>query len=110
MPDHYGGKIMYSPELLNDLLITVRCIQKELIGSDAEKVGAAQEAYQELLDDFYNEYQDMLAPEQYRAAKDDPDYFSVLINLAYHDQVQKNDDNEGEQSIPYFNWKLFTQI
>lgn len=61
MPDHYGGKTMYSPELLNDLLITVRCIQKELTGSDTEKVRASQEAYQELLDDFYDEYQDKLA-------------------------------------------------
>ncbi len=101
---------MYSPELLNDLLITVLCIQKELKGSDIEKVKVAQEAYQELLDDFYEEYQDNLVSEQYRAAKDDPDYFSVLIQLAYHDQVQKNVDSEGEQSIPYFNWKLFTQI
>ena len=44
---------MYSPELLQDLLITIQSIQKELNGSDAEKVKAAQEAYQELLDDFY---------------------------------------------------------
>ena len=101
---------MYSPELLNDLLITVLCIQKELTGSDTEKVKVAQEAYQEFLDDFYEEYQDKMAPHQYRAAKNDPDYFSVLIQLAYHDQVQKNDGSEGEQSIPYFTWKLFTQI
>jgi hypothetical protein len=101
---------MYRPELLNDLLITILCIQKELKGSDIEKVKVAQEAYQELLDDFYDEYQDNLASNQYMAAKDDPDYFSVLIQLAYHDQVQKNVDSEKEQSIPYFNSKIFTQI
>ena len=101
---------MYSPELLNDLLITVLCIQKELKGDDFEKVKVAQEAYQELLDDFYDEYQDKMAPQQYRAAKYNPDYFSVLIQLAYHDQVQKNVDSDGEQSIPYFNWKIFRQI
>ena len=44
-----------------------------------------------------------MAPQQYRAAKDDPDYFSVLIQLAYHDQVQRNVDSDGEQSLPYFN-------
>jgi hypothetical protein len=93
---------MYSPELLNDLLITILCIQKELKGFDIEKVKVAQEAYQELLDDFYDEYQDNLAFNQYMAAKDDPDYFSVLIQLAYHDQVQKNGDSMEEQSIPYF--------
>ena len=101
---------MYSPELLQDLLVTIRCIQKELSGSDAEKVKAAQEAYQELLDGFYEEYQDKMAPQQYKAAKDDPDYFSVLIQLAYHDQDQKNVDSDGGQSLPYFNWKIFTQI
>ena len=101
---------MYKPELLKDLLVTILCIQKELKGSDAEKVKVAQEAYQELLDGFYEEYQDMMAPQQYRAAKDDPDYFLVLIQLAYHDQDQKNVDSDGGQSLSYFNWKLFTQI
>jgi hypothetical protein len=101
---------MYKPELLKDLLITIQCLKKELAGSDAEKVKVAQEAYQELLDGFYEEYEDMMAPQQYRAAKDDPDYFLVLIQLAYHDQDQNNVDSDGGQSLPYFNWKLFTQI
>ena len=101
---------MYSPELLKDLLATIQCLKKELTGSDAEKVKAAQEAYQELLNDFYEEYQDMMAREQYETAKDDPDYFLVLIQLAYHNQDQKNVDSDGGQSLSYFNWKLFTQI
>lgn len=101
---------MYSPELLNDLLITILCIQKELKGSDIEKVKAAKEAYDELLDDFYEEYEDKLASNQYMVAKDDPDYFSVLIKLAYHDQVQRDVDKDGEQLLPYFNWKTFPQI
>ena len=77
---------MFTPELLKDLLVTIQCLQKELNGSDAEKITVAQEAYQELLDGFYEEYQDMMAPQQYEAAKDDPDYFLVLIQLAYYDQ------------------------
>lgn len=101
---------MYSPEVLNDLLITVLCIQKELKGSDIEKIKAAKEAYDELLDDFYDEYQDKLASNQYMAAKDDPDYFFVLIQLAYYDQVQKDVDSDGAQSIPCFNGKVFTEI
>ena len=101
---------MSTTELLKDLLVTIQCLKKELTEPDMEKVKVAQEAYQELLDGFYEEYLDMMAPEQYRAAKDDPDYFLVLIQLAYYDQDQKNVDNGGEQSLPYFNWKLFTQI
>ena len=101
---------MYTTELLQDLHITIQCLKNELMGSDTEKVKIAQEAYQELLDGFYEEYQDKMPPQQYKAAKNDPDYFSVLIQLAYHDQDQKNVDSDGGQSLPYFNWKIFTQI
>jgi hypothetical protein len=51
-----------------------------------------------------------MAPQQYKAAKDDPDYFLVLIKLAcYHEEHEKV-DKRGEQSLSYFNWKLLTQI
>jgi hypothetical protein len=101
---------MSTPELLKDLLITIQCLQKELAGSDVEKVRIAQEAYHELLDGFYEEYKDIMVSEQYKAAKDDPDYFLVLIQLAYHDQEFEKVDKQGDQSISYPNWKLFTQI
>jgi hypothetical protein len=100
---------MPKTELLQALLITVECLKKELAGSDMEKVKVAQEAYQELLHGFHEEYKDIMAWQQFEKAKDDPDYFLVLIQLAYHYQNQTV-DNEGEQSLPYFNWKLFTQI
>jgi hypothetical protein len=101
---------MSTPELLKDLLITVQCLQKELAGPDGEKVKVAQEAYRELLAGFYEEYQDIMEGQQYEAAKDDPDYFLMLIKLAlYHEKYEKN-DKQGEQSVLYFNWKLFTQI
>ena len=51
-----------------------------------------------------------MVSEQYRAAKDDPDYFLVLIQLAYYDQEFEKVDKQGEQSISYANWKLFTRI
>jgi len=80
---------MYSPESLKNLVVTIQAIQKEFNGTEAEKVEAAQKAYRELLDDFYEEYQDMMASEQYEKAKNNPDYFICLINLAYHDQTMK---------------------
>ena len=101
---------MFSPKLLMNLLGTVQYLKKELAGSDAEKVKVAQEAYQELLDGFYEEYQDIMISEQYRAARDDPDYFLVLIQLAYYDQEFEKVDKQWGQSISYPNWKLFTQI
>lgn len=101
---------MYSPELLKDLLITIEYLKKELAGPDPEKVSAAQEAYHELLDKFYEEYQDMMASEQYRVAKGDPDYFFLLIRLAYYDQEFEKVDKVHEQSVFYPDWKLFTRI
>jgi hypothetical protein len=62
---------------LKDLLAAIQCLQKEPAGSDAEKVKVAQGAYQKSLDGFCEVYQDIIAPQQYRAAKDDPDFFCV---------------------------------
>jgi hypothetical protein len=101
---------MSSLVLLKDLLITIQCLKKGLTGYDAGKAKVAQEAYQELLDEFYEEYQDMLVQHQYRAAKDDPDYFLMLIQLAcYHEEQEEVDKQEG-QLVSYSKWKLFTQI
>ncbi|MBU1965209.1 MAG: hypothetical protein KKD24_05275 [Proteobacteria bacterium] len=69
-----------------------------------------EDAYHELLDGFYEEYKDIMVSEQYKAAKNDPDYFLVLIQLAYHDQEFEKVDKQGGQSISYPDWKLFTQI
>ena len=101
---------MSTPELLKDLLVAIQCLQKELAGSDTEKVKVAQEAYQELLDGFYEEHQDMIAREQYEAAKDDPHYFLALLQLMYYYQDKVIVDSEGEQLPSYPDWKLFTRI
>ncbi|MCJ7821192.1 MAG: hypothetical protein MUP53_08310 [Bacteroidales bacterium] len=101
---------MYSPELLKDLMITDQCLKKEFAGSDADKVNVAQEAYHELLGGFYEEHQDMIAPEKCRAARNDPDYFLALIQLPYYDQEYEKVDKPGGQSISYPDWKLFTRI
>jgi hypothetical protein len=100
---------MSTPELLKDLLVTILSLQKELAGSDAEKVRIAQEAYGELLDDFYEEYQDMMAPKQYEGAKNDPDYFIALIQLAYYHEGQSMVAGEGELSPSNPDWKLFSR-
>jgi len=101
---------MYAPDTLRDLHITIRCIQKEMDGIDAGKADVARTAYRDLLEDFYEEYYDMMSREQYEKAKDDPDYFLAMIPLAYHYQATVLGESEGEQTAPYFNWKLFTQI
>jgi hypothetical protein len=73
----------------------------ERAGWDLMRRGSkvAQEAYQELPDGFCEEYQDMVAPQQCRAAKDNPDYFLALIHLAYYDQEYEKVDKQGGQSL-----------
>jgi hypothetical protein len=104
-------KTMSRRESLQNLHIALQCLQKELKGSDEERVEAAQEAYQELLDDFCEEYPDLLSPQQFEKAKDEPDYFLGLIQLVYHShQDQEMADYEEEQLLPYMNWELLTRI
>jgi hypothetical protein len=73
------------------------------MGSDIEEIRMAEEAFYQLVDRFYQENEEMMVPQQYRTAKDDPDYFLMLIQLAYHDQDQKNVDKQGGQSISCLN-------
>lgn len=94
---------MSTPEILKDLFVTIRYIQKEPNSTDLEKIEAAQEAYQELLNIFYQDYQDRMAPMQYKKAKDDPDYFLTLIHLAYYDHIQINVDNSEWKLLSYRN-------
>jgi hypothetical protein len=101
---------MSKTDLLKDLLVTVECLKNELAVSNIKKVKIAQEAYHELLDDFYEEYRDIMARQLFEKARNDPDYFLVLIQLAYHYQDTIKVDNEGDQTLSYMNWKLFTQI
>lgn len=101
---------MYKPELRKDLQIAIQSLKKEMAESDAEKIQVAQEIYQELLEEFYKEYEDMMAIDQRSAARNDPDYFLVLIKLAYFDQEFETVDSQLEQLISYPNWKLFTRI
>lgn len=99
---------MSTPELLKDLLVAILSIQKVLADPENQKFRAAQEAYRELLDGFYEEYQDIMAPRQYELAKDDTDYFIALIQLAYYYQESVTSIDEGEERV-YPSWKLFTQ-
>lgn len=99
---------MSTPELLKDLLVTILSIQKVLADPENERFRTAQEAYHELLEGFYEEYRDMMAPRQYELAKDDPDYFIALIQLAYYYQQSRISIDEGEERV-YPDWKLFTQ-
>jgi len=59
-------------------------LQYELIGDDVEALRVFQAAHEQLLNRFYEENEDLMAPQQYEAAKQDYEYFMRLVDLAYY--------------------------
>ena len=62
-------------------------IQGKLMSSDVEDVKAAMKEYTKLVDRFYHENKDFIAPQQYNAIRRDFEYFIFLVELAaaYHE-------------------------
>ena len=71
-----------------DTMIAIKAevfnIQERLNSTDAQVVKDAMEDYLKLVDIFYGENEDLMAPQQYEAAKRDFEYFMRLVELAYH--------------------------
>ena len=57
-------------------------IYQRLQSPDAEEVKEAMGEYLQLVDRFYEENEYLMAPEQYETAKEDFEYFIMLIELA----------------------------
>ena len=57
-------------------------IRNGLMCSDIEVITAAEKDLEQLLERFYDENQDMMARQQFDAAKKDLGYFLVLIEMA----------------------------
>ena len=68
---------------LQDIKNTAVKLQETLIGTDKESIRAVEKAFQKLVDRFHQENEDMMAPQQYEAAKKDFEYFLQLVDLAY---------------------------
>ena len=60
----------------------VLSLLSKLQSSDPEEVKAAMREYLRLVDRFYQENRDRMAPQQYTAAQVDVEYFLRLVELA----------------------------
>ena len=60
----------------------VLAIQSKLMSSEVKEVKAAMKKYEQLVDWYYRENGDLMAPQQYETAKKDFEYFMRLIDLA----------------------------
>lgn len=73
-------------ESITDLRYTVfhLRLQYNLIGDDVEALQTFQIAHEQLLNRFYEGNEDLIAIQQYKAAKQDYEYFMQLVDLAFH--------------------------
>jgi rubrerythrin len=72
-------------------------LQNSLHNSDISVVRAAEQDLQKLIDRFYHENKDMMAPGQYEAAKKDFEYFTTLVEMAL--EYYKPEADELEKHI-----------
>ncbi len=56
-------------------------IEPQLIGSDYERVRAAEEEWLTLVDELYEDNRHVITERQYRSAKAQFDYFVVLLEM-----------------------------
>ena len=79
---------MTKMNIVKDIQHQARNLERRLMNCDAEEVKAAMEEYEQLVDWFYRENGDLMAPQQYHAARKDLEYFMFLVELAvaYHKQ------------------------
>ena len=57
-------------------------VKDRLMSADIEIVRTAEKDLEQLLERFYDENMDMMAPQQYEAARKDFGYFLTLVEMA----------------------------
>jgi hypothetical protein len=65
-----------------DIKMAALFLQKNLMGRNPETVRSAENELVRLVDKFYDENRGLVSPDQYRAARNDYDYFMVLVEMA----------------------------
>ena len=72
-------------------------LQDGLENSDTSVVRAAERDLQKLVERFYDENEELIAPGQYEAAKKDFEYFTTLVEMAL--EYYKPEADELEKHI-----------
>lgn len=83
-----------SLESLCEIKLKALSMEPYLEGCDEK----SKETYWDLVDRFYQENEEMIAPQQYEAAKKDFEYFMRLVDLAmayYRDGVEEGKGGNG---------------
>jgi len=65
-----------------------------LAGSDTAAAVVALAELDDMIDDFYSEYKELVSPEEYEGAKKNPDAFIVLIDRAHRYYANLESDSK----------------
>jgi len=65
-----------------------------LAGSDTAAAVVALGELDDMIDEFYSEYKELVSPEEYEAAKSNPESFIALIDRAHRHYARM--ENEGK--------------
>jgi hypothetical protein len=69
-------------DAIADIKMAALFLQKNLMGRNPETVRSAENELARLVDRFYDENRDLVSPDQYQAARNDYDYFMILVEMA----------------------------
>lgn len=69
-------------------------LQERLVGVDSEKVRTAYNEFQALVDKFYEENSNTVSKPQYSAARDNFDYFMILVEMEIN-RVREEEERES---------------
>jgi hypothetical protein len=80
-----------SLESLREIKLAVENLIPGLLENDKKEFQQYLEEYDFLLNRFYHENLELMLPEQYRACKEDVEYFLRILTLAmaYYDDIQR---------------------
>jgi len=85
---------------INDIKYSALFLQEQLVGTDPEKVKAAYDSFQALVDRFYAENREFVSERQYRASRDNFDFFMVLVETTLNRCLAKNESSPTAANKP----------
>ncbi|MDQ5988295.1 MAG: hypothetical protein CSYNP_04055 [Syntrophus sp. SKADARSKE-3] len=88
-----------SIEMLDDLKWKAFRIKPFFEGKDAKWTDRAIAEYEALVDRFFSEYEEMITPQQYEAAKQDFEYFVTILTL-----TEAHIDGAGKEAASFKEW------
>lgn len=80
---------------LEDIKYSALFLQEQLVGTDPEKVRAAYNSFQDLVDRFYSENRELVSERQYRASRDNFEFFIVLLDTTLNRCLAENEGSPG---------------